>query len=64
MRHKGGKKRTWKYKGKQPTRKQYQEYCHSQMRQGLVPDGWGKWIPIDSLSSNKIKEVYRAQFGC
>lgn len=55
----GGKKRFYKKVGRQPVRKCYQEYCRSQYRQGLIPNGNGGWMPLSSLSE-KIRCSFEA----
>ena len=62
-RHKGGRKRAYKGKGRKSASKQYKEWYRSQLEAGLAPSGHGKMEPVSNLSSNNIKHQYQTQFG-
>lgn len=49
--HRGGRKRTYKKKGREPAKKGYQGTVKSQLRSGMTNDAEGKWHDRDSHES-------------
>lgn len=54
----GGKKKTWKLKGRLPVRKQYQIHCREQYKQRLVPRSDGGWMSVDMVKDSCIRKSW------
>jgi hypothetical protein len=56
----GGKKRSYKVKGRLSCRKQYQAYCRDKYRSGQCASAHGGWQSVDSLKDSTIQAGYKA----
>jgi len=56
-RHRGGKKRPYKKKGREPAKKGYQNFVRAQLRSGLTNDGLGKWHDRESHASLRSRAL-------
>jgi hypothetical protein len=63
MKIRGGRARPYKRKGRQPVKKQYNEWYRSMLESGMAPNGRGQMVPSDQLGSQKIKHTYQRNFG-
>ena len=65
-RKRGGSKKIWKAKGRQPANKQYQEHCREQYKNRLVPTSSGGWQSVSNLHDTCVRtswEKYMSRLG-
>lgn len=56
--HRGGRARPHKRKGRQPGKKSFKQYCYAMRQSGMSNDGNGKWV-----SANQGDLRARALYG-